>query len=212
MRFISISTYSPASRLPTEAEMASMHKFIVEGMKAGWLLECEGVTFGTTGVRVHKAASGEVTVTDGPFAETKEVLGGYALLSAASMEEAVEYTRRFLDHVGQGTCEGTCEGTWVEPGRPTSFTRWRREKDSSFSEPDFQRKFRRKCRIQVDWLFSSCRHRHDPQPRTPATKSSIAVLLSRLDETKRPSILIEGPFHWRVSTCVFLLGSMKYTE
>jgi hypothetical protein len=32
--------------------------------------ECEGVTFGTTGVRVHKAASGEVTVTDGPFAET----------------------------------------------------------------------------------------------------------------------------------------------
>ena len=35
MRFISISTYSPTSRLPTEAEMASMHKFIVEGMKAG---------------------------------------------------------------------------------------------------------------------------------------------------------------------------------
>jgi hypothetical protein len=68
--------------------MASMHKFIVEGMKAGWLIECEGVTFGTTGVRVHKAASGEVTVTDGPFAETKEVLGGYALLNAASKEEA----------------------------------------------------------------------------------------------------------------------------
>ena len=70
----------------------------------GWLLECEGVTFGT-GVRVHKAASGEVTVTDGPFAEAKEVLGGYALLNAASKEEAVEHTRRFLDHVGQGTCE-----------------------------------------------------------------------------------------------------------
>ena len=90
--------------------MASMHKFIVEGMKAGWLIECEGVTFGTTGVRVHKAASGEVTVTDGPFAETKEVLGGYALLNAASKEEAVEHTRRFLHHVGQGTCEGTWEG------------------------------------------------------------------------------------------------------
>ena len=112
MRFISVSTYSPTSRLPTDAEMASMHKFIVEGMKAGWLIECEGVTFGTTGVRVHKAASGEVTVTDGPFAETKEVLGGYALLNAASMEEAAEHTRRFLDHVGQGSCEGTCQGTW----------------------------------------------------------------------------------------------------
>ena len=105
MRFISICTVNSTSRLPTEAEMASMHKLIVEGMKAGWLIECEGVTFGTTGVRVHKAASGKVTVTDGPFAETKEVLGGYALLNAASTEEAVEYTRRFLDRVGQGTWE-----------------------------------------------------------------------------------------------------------
>jgi hypothetical protein len=113
MRFISISTVNSTSRLPTEAEMASMHKLIAEGMKAGWLIEIEGVTFGTTGVRVHKAASGEITVTDGPFAETKEVLGGYALLNAASMKEAVDYTRRFLDHVGQGTGEGgTWEGTW----------------------------------------------------------------------------------------------------
>ena len=92
--------------------MASMQKLIVEGMKAGWLIECEGVTFGTTGVRVHKAADGKITVTDGPFAETKEVLGGYAILNAASKEEAVEHTRRFLDHVGQGTSEGTWEGTW----------------------------------------------------------------------------------------------------
>ena len=112
MRFISISTVKSTSRLPTEAEMASMHKLIVEGMKAGWLLECEGVSFGTTGVRVHKAADGKITVTDGPFAEAKEVLGGYALLNAASMEEAVEHTRRFLDHVGQDNREGTWEGTW----------------------------------------------------------------------------------------------------
>jgi hypothetical protein len=115
MRFISICTVNPTNRLPTEAEMSSMHKLIVEGMQAGWLIECEGVTFGTTGVRVHKAASGEVTVTDGPFAETKEVLGGYALLNAASKEEAVEHTRRFLDHVGQGTGEGT----WEADGRRT---------------------------------------------------------------------------------------------
>jgi len=105
MRFISVFTCNPTNRLPTEAEMASMHKLIAEGMKAGWLIECEGVTFGTTGVRVHKAADGKVTVTDGPFAETKEVLGGYALLNAASKEEAVEHTRRFLDHVDQGTWE-----------------------------------------------------------------------------------------------------------
>ena len=112
MRFISVMTLNPSSRLPTEAEMASMHKLIVEGMKAGCLLECEGVTFGTTGVRVHKAADGKVTVTDGPFAEAKEVLGGYALLNAASTEEAVEHTRRFLEHIGEETSEGTWEGTW----------------------------------------------------------------------------------------------------
>jgi hypothetical protein len=82
-----------------------MGKLIVEGMKAGWLIECEGVQFGTTGVRVHKGAGGKVTVTDGPFAETKEVLGGYALLNAASKDKAVEHIRSFLEHVGQGTWE-----------------------------------------------------------------------------------------------------------
>src|SRR5262249_6064303 len=69
---ISIFTHEPVDRPPTEAEMASMGKLIEEGMKAGWLIATEGVHFGATGVRVHKSAGGKVTVTDGPFAETKE--------------------------------------------------------------------------------------------------------------------------------------------
>ena len=85
--------------------MASMGKLIEESMKEGWLIATEGVHFGTTGIRVHKSAGGKVVITDGPFTETKEVLGGYALLKAASKEKLIEYTRRFLDHVGQGTCE-----------------------------------------------------------------------------------------------------------
>ena len=105
MRFISIFTYELPGRLPSEAEMAAMGKLIEESMKAGWLIECEGVHFGTTGVRVHKGVGGTITVTDGPFAETKELLGGYALLKAASKEEAAEHTRRFLEHVEQGTWE-----------------------------------------------------------------------------------------------------------
>lgn len=105
MRFISVFTHESSNPLPTEAQMASMGKLIEESMKAGWLIEIEGVHFGTTGVRVHKSSGGKVMVTDGPFAETKEVLGGYALLKAASKEEVVEYTRRFLEHVGQGTWE-----------------------------------------------------------------------------------------------------------
>jgi hypothetical protein len=105
MRFISIFTHEPTNRPPTEAEMATMGKLIEDGMKAGWLIATEGVHFAGTGVRVHKSAHGKVTVTDGPFAEAKEVIGGYALLKAASREEVIEHTRRFLGAVGQGTCE-----------------------------------------------------------------------------------------------------------
>jgi hypothetical protein len=85
--------------------MAAMGKLIEEGMKAGWLIATEGVNFGTKGVRVHKSAGGGVTVIDGPFAETKEVIGGYALLKAANRDEVVALTRNFLNVVGQGTCE-----------------------------------------------------------------------------------------------------------
>jgi hypothetical protein len=105
MRFISIFTHEPTNRPPTEAEMATMGKVIEEGMKAGWLIATEGVNFGATGVRVHKSGAGKVTVMDGPFAETKEAIGGYALLKASSKDEVVELTRRFLNVVGQGTCE-----------------------------------------------------------------------------------------------------------
>ena len=74
-------------------------------MKAGWLIATGGVHFGATGIRVHKSTGGKVIVTDGPFAETKEVIGGYALLKAANKDEGVELTGHFLNVVGQGTCE-----------------------------------------------------------------------------------------------------------
>lgn len=105
MRFLSVFTCESTNRLPTEAEMAAMGKLIGEGMQAGWLIECEGVMFGTTGVRAHKSTAGEITVTDGPFSETKEVICGYALLNAPTKKDAVEHTRNFLEHVVQGTWE-----------------------------------------------------------------------------------------------------------
>lgn len=105
MRFISIFTHEPSNRAPTQAEMESMGKLVEEGMKAGWLLATEGVSFGAQGLRLHKARGAAVTVTDGPFAEAREVLGGYALMKAASRQEVIGLTQRFLDAVGQGTCE-----------------------------------------------------------------------------------------------------------
>ena len=105
MRFISIFTHEPSNRGPSKEEMAAMGKLVEEGMKAGWLLATEGISFGATGVRVHRSTAGKVTVTDGPFAEAKEVIGGYALMKAKSKEEIVELTRNFLSVAGQGTCE-----------------------------------------------------------------------------------------------------------
>jgi hypothetical protein len=85
--------------------MAAMGKLIEDGMKAGWLIATEGVQFGHEGVRVHKDEGGDIVVTDGPFTEAKEVIGGYALMRASSKAEVVELCRNFLKVVGQGTCE-----------------------------------------------------------------------------------------------------------
>jgi len=105
MRFLSIYTHEGTNRPPTEAEMAAMGKLIEEGMKKGWLIATEGVSFGATGIRIHKPTTGDIRVTDGPFTEAKEVIGGYALLNAASKAEVIALSKQFLDVVGQGTCE-----------------------------------------------------------------------------------------------------------
>ncbi len=105
MRFVSVFSYKSSNRLPTEAEMNAMGQLIANGMKEGWLIECEGVHFGTIGVRVQKNTDGKIVVTDGPFAETNEVLGGYAILKADSIHDVVRHTSQFLQHVDQGTWE-----------------------------------------------------------------------------------------------------------
>ena len=105
MKYISIFTHQKNDAPPTQAEMDTMGKLIEDGMKAGWLIATEGVQFGEAGVRVHKEAAGEITVTDGPFAEAKELIGGYAIMRAGSKAEVVELCRKFLKVVGQGTCE-----------------------------------------------------------------------------------------------------------
>lgn len=104
MRFISIFTHEPIARPPTQEEMAAMGQLVAEAMKEGWLIATEGVCFGENGMRIRKDAAG-ISVIDGPFAEAKEVLGGYALLQADSKEQVLQYVRRFLDVAGQGTCE-----------------------------------------------------------------------------------------------------------
>lgn len=104
MRFLSIYKTVERSEPPSSEEMATMGKLIQEGMQAGWLIATEGCLPTSLGARVRRSG-GKLTVRDGPFAESKEVIGGFAILQANSKEEAIELTRRFLSVAGDGECE-----------------------------------------------------------------------------------------------------------
>ena len=69
--------------------------------KAGVLLDTAGLMPTTEGIRL-RLRDGRITQTDGPFTEAKEVVGGYAILEAPSMAEALAATRRFLEVHGDG--------------------------------------------------------------------------------------------------------------
>ena len=104
MRFLSIYKSVERNIPPTQEEMAAMGKLIEEGMKKGWLLATEGCLPSSLGARVRKS-SGKLTVKDGPFTESTEVVGGFAILKADSKEEAIQLAKDFLKHVGDGECE-----------------------------------------------------------------------------------------------------------
>jgi hypothetical protein len=104
MRFISLYKIDPkkAAIPPTREHMAAMNELIEETMKSGVLLSTEGLK--PSNVRVRRAGR-DVTVKDGPFAEAKELIGGYAILNVGSKEEAVAMAKRFLEVAGDGECE-----------------------------------------------------------------------------------------------------------
>jgi hypothetical protein len=84
-----------AGVLPNEKGLATMGAFLEEGAKAGIFLAGEGLQPSSKGARVRFSGSKRI-VTDGPFAETKELVAGYAVLQFASKAEALEWTKRFV--------------------------------------------------------------------------------------------------------------------
>ncbi len=104
MKFLSIFSGTPKDGPPSPEMMTKMGALIETGMKEGWLIATEGVQAPQAGFRVQ-SRRGRTTVVDGPFAESKEVLGGYALIQASSREAMIEITKRFLEVAGDGTCE-----------------------------------------------------------------------------------------------------------
>lgn len=115
MRYLSFVI--PTNEVPPSQElMEAMGKLIEREIKAGRLLDTGGLMPIDTATRVT-VKKGRVSVTDGPFAEAKEVIGGYAMFEFASKEDAVAATVEFME-LHKQFCpgwEGVCEVRQIMP-------------------------------------------------------------------------------------------------
>ena len=106
MRFMIIVRSTPGFEAetrpaPDAAVFTAMAAFHEELARAGVLLDASGLQPSRSGWRIHYGAEGR-RVVDGPFAEAKELIAGYTLISARSRDEALQWSRRFPNPVGEG--------------------------------------------------------------------------------------------------------------
>src|SRR5262245_43057424 len=104
MRFLSIYKAVERNEPPTQEHIAAMGKLIEEMTANGTLIATECCLPSAKGARVRRSGK-KLSVTDGPFTESKELIAGFAILEASSKEEAIELTRTFLGIAGDGECE-----------------------------------------------------------------------------------------------------------
>ena len=117
MRFLSIYKAVETNVPPTQEEMEAMGRLIEKSMKSGLLIATEGCLPSAMGARIRRD-KGRVTVTDGPFTESKELIAGFAVLQTNSKEEAIEACKEFLEVAGGGECE--LRQIYEGPGGPAS--------------------------------------------------------------------------------------------
>ncbi len=98
MKYLTFIRHSESYREspPPPALMEAMGKFVEESFRKGTLVDTGGLLPSKDGVRV-RLASGKITVTDGPFSETKEVIGGWAILKTDSKAEAIQIATQFME-------------------------------------------------------------------------------------------------------------------
>jgi len=108
MRILGLLKTDPATEAnappPSKELMERMGVFLEEMTKAGVMLATNGLLPSAKGKRV-RLNNGKITVIDGPFTESKELVASYALFQVDTMDEAVMWTTRFLQVLGQGECE-----------------------------------------------------------------------------------------------------------
>lgn len=98
MKYLAFIRHSEAYRQagPPSALMEAMAKFVQKSLQDGSLVDTGGLLPSKDGFRV-RLAKGAITVSDGPFTETKELIGGWAILNAASKDEALRIAREFME-------------------------------------------------------------------------------------------------------------------
>ena len=105
MRFMMLYKPGQDGGAPPSAEtLQQLGELIEEGMRDGTLLATEGLRDSSRATRV-RVSGGDFIVTDGPFSEAKEIIGGYAIMELDSHEDAIERTKRFLALMGGGETE-----------------------------------------------------------------------------------------------------------
>ena len=99
MKYLSFIRHSEKYREspPPVALLEAMGEFVAKSLKAGTLVDTGGLLPTKDGFRVRLDKNGKISVTDGPFSESKEVIGGWAILKTDSREEAVRIATEFMD-------------------------------------------------------------------------------------------------------------------
>lgn len=131
MRFMIIRKADKATEagiMPSEKLLTAMGNYMEEMMKAGILLGGDGLKPTSMGTRI-KFSKGKPTVTDGPFAEIKEVIAGYCIIQVKSKEEALEWIRRWPALDGDGEVELELRPFFEAEDFGAEFTPEQREKE-----------------------------------------------------------------------------------
>jgi hypothetical protein len=101
MLILKSTTDSEAGKMPSEETINTMVKYNQDQAKAGVLVDAAGLYPSSKGARVRISDSGKKTVTDGPFAESKELVAGYWIIDVKSLAEAIEWAKRAPATPGQ---------------------------------------------------------------------------------------------------------------
>jgi hypothetical protein len=123
MRYMMFIKHTEDYRMETvpQSLFDAMGEFVGEALKNGSMIDTAGLQPTAKGKRV-RLAGGKITVIDGPFTETKEVVGGYAIVEAKTYEEAMKLATRFMDlhRIHWPAFQGECEVRPLENMEPPS--------------------------------------------------------------------------------------------